>query len=195
MEALARFAASRGAVVLVAAWSFAEAIVLPVVPDVALVLLALAAPRRAAALFAVALLASLVGSLVLFGFATADADGARALVLAVPAVQPAMLDAAVTTVAGGDPWSLAQIGPGTPLKVFTVAWATSPAVLASFVPGVVLNRLTRIGPALVVAVVLGALAPGWIRRHERAVLVAYAAVWALLYAFYVLGPTGVLVPG
>jgi membrane protein YqaA with SNARE-associated domain len=186
MEGLARFAASRGAIVLVAAWAFAEATVLPVVPDVALILLALAAPHRAAALFAVALAASLAGSLLLFAAATAAPDAARALVLAVPAIHPAMLAAATTTVAAGDPWSIAQFGPGTPLKVFTVAWAVGPGVVPSFVLAVILNRLTRIAPVLVVASVVGALAPGWIRRHERAVLVAYAVAWTVLYAGYVL---------
>jgi membrane protein YqaA with SNARE-associated domain len=182
MDAIARFAATRRAMVLVAAWAFAEAIVLPIVPDVALDLLALAAPRRAGGLFVVATLASLAGSLVLFAVATATPAPARDLVLAVPGVHPALVDGAVQTVASGAPWSIAQFGPGTPLKVFTLAWAAGPATLLPFLIAVILNRVSRIAPTLIAAAVLGAAAPVWVHRHERLVLVGYAAAWVALYA-------------
>jgi membrane protein YqaA with SNARE-associated domain len=188
MEAIARFAARRGAVVLIAAWAFGEALVLPVVPDVALDLLALAAPRRAVSLFVVATLASLAGSLVLFAFASAAPGPARDLVLAVPGVHPAMLDGASAAVASGAPWAIAQFGPGTPLKVDTVAWATGPGSVVPFVVGAVLNRITRIVPALLLAAVVGIAAPRWLRRHERFVIAAYAAAWITFYAFYLGSP-------
>ncbi len=186
MDAIARFAASRGAVVLVAAWAFGEAIVLPVVPDVALDLLALAAPRSGLRLFAVATLASLAGSLALFAFASATPEAARAIVLAVPGIPERMLDAASQTVAAGAPSSIAQLGPGTPLKVFTVAWAAGPGSIVPFLVGAILNRITRMGPTLVAAAAVGALAPGWLRRHERLVIAGYGVAWVVFYGLYFL---------
>ena len=170
--------------VVVAVWAFGEAIILPVVPDVALDLLVLAAPGRALRLFVVAAVASMAGSLVLFAFASSAHGTAQALVLGVPGIDAAMLDAARSTVAGGDPLSIAQFGPGTPLKVFTIAWVIGPGSLLPFLVGVVLNRLTRIGPVVLVAAAAGTLAPGWLRRHGRLVLVAYAVAWAGFYVAY-----------
>lgn len=187
MGAIERFGLTRWAVALVVAWAFAEAIVLPVVPDVALDLLALAAPRRGLGLFVVALVASVLGSLVLFALASSAPDEARRLVLAVPGIGQPMLDAASAAVAGGAPWSIAHFGPGTPLKVYTVAWATGPGGVVPFAVGAVLNRLTRILPVLLVAAAAGAVAPGWLRRHGRLVVVGYAAAWVALYVAYLGG--------
>lgn len=184
VDRIARFAETRGAAVLVAAWAFGEAIVLPIVPDVVLDLLGLAAPRRSPLLFLVGLVASLAGTLVLFAVAASRLAGAEALVLAVPAIDQPMLDAARATVAGGDPASIALFGPGTPLKVFTVAWAADSAPLSALLVGAVLNRLTRIGPALVACVGVGAVARAWVRRHERLALGLYAGFWIVTYAAY-----------
>jgi membrane protein YqaA with SNARE-associated domain len=186
MDALARFAARKRAVALIAAWAFAEALVLPIVPDVALDLLALAAPRRAVRLFLVATLASVAGSLVLFAIASVAPATARDIVLAVPGISSRMLEAASSTVAGGAPWSIAQVGPGTPLKVDTVAGATGPGTLLPFVAGAVLNRITRIAPTLAAAAAVGTIAPAWLRRHERFVIVGYGVAWAVFYGLYFL---------
>ena len=187
MDAIERFAGSRWAAALVAVWAFGEAIVLPVVPDVALDLIALAAPRRALRLFAVAVVASLLGSVVLYALASTTPDAARRLVLAVPGIDQPMLDAAAATVAGGVPWSIAQVGPGTPLKVDTLAWAVGPATFGPFLLAVVLNRISRILPVLLLAAAAGAVAPDWIRRHERLVVVGYGVAWLALYVAYFAG--------
>ena len=172
---------------VVALWSFAEAIVLPVVPDVALDLLGLAAPRRTPALFLVSIVASMFGTAVLLVFATGSLAAAEALVLAVPGINQPMLDAARATVTAGDPASLALFGPGTPLKVYTIGWAAGPATIFGLLIAVVLNRLTRIGPVLLAAIGLGALAPAWLRRHERLVLGVYVGAWLALYMAYLSG--------
>jgi membrane protein YqaA with SNARE-associated domain len=187
MDAIARFARGRRAVLLVAGWAFGEAIVLPVVPDVALDLIALAAPRRALRLFLVAVGAALIGSVLLYAFASTTPDAARRLVLAVPGIDQPMLDAAAATVTGGVPWSIAQVGPGTPLKVDTLAWAVGPATLPAFLLGVVLNRVSRILPVLLLAAAAGAIAPDWIRRHERLVVAGYVIAWLVLYVTYFAG--------
>lgn len=184
LDRIGRLAAGGAAVALVAAWSFGEAIVLPIVPDVALYLLALAAPRRAPLLFGVAVGVSIIGSALLFALALGQLAAAEALVLAVPGVDQPMLDAAKVTVAGGDPTALGLFGPGTPLKVYTVAWASGAGSWLGLMLGVIVNRLTRIGPLLLLATGAGAIAPHWLRRHERVVLVTYALAWVALYVAY-----------
>ena len=144
----------------------------------------LVAPDRAARLFAAAVAGALVGSAALYLFAIAYPSAAESLILAIPGISPSMLDAARAAVAGGSPLAIAGFGPGIPLKVFTVAWASGPATPFALGVGVVLNRLTRIGPTLVVAYAVGKLAPDWVRRHDRAVLVGYAAIWLVVYAAY-----------
>jgi len=49
---------------------------------------------------------------------------------------------------------------------------------------VVLNRLTRIGPMVLAAALIGWLAPAWIRRHEALVLTAYGLFWLATYVLY-----------
>ena len=51
----------------------------------------------------------------------------------------------------------------------------------------VLNRITRIGLALIAAAVIGQFAGSWLRRHSRLTLAAYAAFWILVYVAYFTG--------
>ena len=190
LDRIAGVAADRRGVILVGSWAFAEAIALPVVPDIALGLLALAAPRHALRLFVVLVVTALAGTAVLYAVAVAAPDAASALLTALPGIDAATLDAARQAVAGGDPTAVAGFGPGMPLKVYTVAWATGPASPAALALGVVLNRVTRVGPVVLALAVLGRLAPAFLRRHERLVLGVYAAAWVAVYVLY-LG----LVPG
>jgi hypothetical protein len=53
--------------------------------------------------------------------------------------------------------------------------------------GAVMNRITRIGPALVVAAVIGQVAGPWLRRHARLTLGVYAAFWVAVYVAYFSG--------
>jgi hypothetical protein len=184
LDRLAGIASSRRGVLLVAAWAFAEAIALPVVPDIALGLLALAAPRQVLRLFLVLVVAALAGTAVLYAVATAAPDAAYALLTSLPGIDAAAVDIARGTVAAGDPASVAGFGPGMPLKVYTLAWATGPATPVALALGVVLNRVTRVGPVVLALAILGRLAPGFLRRHERLVVGVYAAAWVATYALY-----------
>ena len=120
-------------------------------------------------------------------FVSAKAGTQGQIPAAVPGIPERMLDAASQTVAGGAPWSIAQIGPGTPLKVFTVAWASGPGSVAPFLVGAALNRITRIAPTLAAAAAVGAMAPGWLRRHDRLVIGGSGVAWVAFYALYLLG--------
>lgn len=181
---LERIAAGRVGLALLGAWAFAEAIAFPVVPDVAIGLLALVVPRRTLVMFAAVVLGALAGTAVLYALALAAPDAVRSMLLALPGIPDAMLASARATVAGGDPLSIALVGPGTPLKVDTFAWATGPGAPAALAAGVVLNRITRIGPGLALLATAGWIAPRFLRRHDRLVLAAYAAFWVVAYTFY-----------
>lgn len=183
-ERLDRIATGRAGVALLAAWGFGEATVLPIVPDVLLYVLAAAAPRRAFALFAAAVAGALAGSAVLYAIALAAPSAAEGLVVSVPGIDRSMVDAARQVMAGGDPRAFVLLGPGTPLKVDTVAWASGSGTSLGLLGGIVLNRLTRIGPGLVLAALVGSTAPGWLRRHERGVVIAYVVAWVAFYAIY-----------
>jgi membrane protein YqaA with SNARE-associated domain len=181
---LERLAEGRAGLVLVSVWAFAEAILLPVVPDVVACLLALAVPRRTLALFVALVAGSLAGTALLYALAIADPDAVSSMLLALPGINPDMLRMTQHLVASGDPLSIAQLGPGTPLKVYTVAWAAGPATPLALAVGVILNRITRIAPGLLLAAAAGWLAPAFIRRHDRLILAGYTAFWIVAYALY-----------
>jgi hypothetical protein len=168
-------------------WASAEAIVLPIVPDVGLCLLVLAAPRRTLVLFAAVVIGAIAGTLVMAAFALQAPDAARAVLLAIPAIDPALLASADQALARDGVLGFAQIGPGTPLKVYTVEWLAQGGDIAGLLAGTVLNRITRIGPGLIVAAVIGHVASSWLRRHSRLTLAAYAVFWILVYATYFTG--------
>src|SRR6266508_1560984 len=150
VDRLARFAATTPAAVLVGAWGIAEAIALPVVPDVLLYVLALAAPREAGRLFAAAIAGAVAGSAVLAGFTIVAPEAATSLILAIPGIDQGLLVAAQRAIAGGDVLGFVGFGPGTPVKVYTLAWGLDGGSGWLLIAGVVINRLTRIGPGLLV---------------------------------------------
>ncbi len=169
---------------VVATWAFAEAIAWPIIPDVIVGLLALIMPCRAVRLFVAMTLGSLAGSAVLWALSLAAPDAVRSMLLALPAIHPPMLADAARAVAAGDPLSMAQLGPGTPLKVYTFAWAIGPGSPLGLAAGVVLNRIARVGPVVLVLAILGSAAPAFLRRFDRLVLAVYAVAYLALYAVY-----------
>ena len=177
-------ASGRVGLVLVGTWGFAESIVFPVIPDVAIGLLALVVPRRAVPMFGALLVGALAGSAVLYGLSLASPAAVEGMLLALPAIPPSMLTEAAVTVADGSPLSMATAGPGTPLKVYTYSWATGPATPIALAAGVVLNRVTRIVPGLLLLAIVGRVAPAFLRRHDRLVLTVYAAAYVAGYVVY-----------
>lgn len=181
---LERFAAGRAGLGLVGLWALAEAICWPIVPDVAIGLLVALMPRRTLPLFLVLVAGALAGTAVLYALALAAPDAVASMLLALPGIHQPMLDGATQTVAGGSPAAIALLGPGTPLKVYTWAWAVGPGTPLALAVGVVINRITRVGPTVLVLAVIGRLAPGFLRRHHRPALAIYALSYVVLYAIY-----------
>jgi hypothetical protein len=178
LEAFARRPAAGATMAL---WAAAEAIVLPVVPDIGLGLLVFAAPRLAMRLFLAVVAGALVGTVLLAILATAAPESARAMLLSIPGVDAATLAEADAKLANEGIAGFAQFGPGAPLKVYTEAWVRQHRDIPVLLVGTVLNRLARIGPAIVVAAVLGWWLGSWIRKRERLFLLAYCAFWVAMY--------------
>ena len=183
-SALTRWAEGNAGPTALFCWAAAEAVLLPVIPDVLLGLLVLAVPRRLPALFTALCLGSLAGSLALFGITVVDPESVRGLLLALPGVDARTLADATTTVAGGSPTCLLLFGAGIPLKVYTFAWANGLVSPLGFLPAVILNRFSRILPLALAEAVIGVAAAGFLRRHERTVLAIYVAAWVAVYALY-----------
>jgi len=181
LEALAL---GRAGLAVVAVWAFAEAIAWPIIPDVVVGLLALVMPCRAVRLFVAMTAGALAGSAVLWAASTVAPDAVHAMLLALPGIHPPMLADAARAVAAGDPLAMAQVGPGTPLKVYTWAWAAGQGVPAPLVAGVILNRVARVGPVVLVQAILGSAAPAFLRRFDRLTLAVYAVAYIALYAIY-----------
>jgi membrane protein YqaA with SNARE-associated domain len=182
IEAVARFAAMARAAWLMAVWGVAEALLLPVVPDVGLALLVLARPRRAALLFAAVVGGAAVGSAAMWALASSEPAVVERLLVALPGIDAMVLVEAERRVATEGITAFAQVGPGIPLKVWTASWADVDGPLLGAVAGSVLNRVTRIGPVIVAAWLVGTFAAGWLRRHDRAVVALYAIGWLAIYA-------------
>jgi hypothetical protein len=165
-------------------WAGAEAIALPVVPDVGLCLLALAAPRPVLKLFLVVIGGALAGTLLLAILAIAAPETIRAMLLALPGIDASTLAEVDLALAGNGIAGFAQVGPGPPLKAYTVQWLGQGGDLPGLVVGAIINRLTRIGPVVMVAALIGWGLRAWMRQRERLILVAYAVAWIVFYAAY-----------
>jgi hypothetical protein len=186
IDALARLADDRRAPWLLAMWAGAEAIFLPIVPDVGLALLVLAAPRRVVPLYGAVIAGAVVGSLVMHALAAWDPGAVERLLLAIPGIDAGMLADVDRRIGNGGVGAFGQVGPGAPLKAWTAAWTDAGGSLAGTLAGAVLNRLTRVGPVVAAGWVGGRLAGGWLRRHDRLAIALYAGFWILVYALLVL---------
>jgi hypothetical protein len=188
IDRLSSIASSPGGPMLVGAWAFAEAIFFPVVPDVALDVLAGAAPRRSLRLFGALLIGALIGSGILAAFAATRPAEATSLLLALPAIDDSLIEGAERAFASGDLTGFMGFGLTRPLKVDTFAWTVDGGSPIGLAIGVLVNRLTRVAPTLVAAVVIGSVAPDFLRRHQRTVLLVYGCAWLAVYAVYWTSP-------
>ncbi|MFL6139353.1 MAG: lysophospholipid acyltransferase family protein [Frankiaceae bacterium] len=165
---VAALAASPLGVAVVLGWALAEALCWPVLPEVALALLAAAAPRRAPRLVVAAAAGSVAGGLL--GYVAA----ARGLVLPHPLVTPRMAAwAAHQLAADGPAGVLAQPMSGVPFKAYVAAAGRAHVSLEPFLLGSALARGARFAAVTGAAALAAALA-GRARRYYP-VLVATVA--------------------
>jgi len=184
IEPFATLAAEPLIVVLLVAWGVGEALFLPVVPDVLLGLLVLAAPWQLGPLLGAAVVGGVAGAVAGWWLLRAR----RSLADLVLALQPGLgrsgLDQAADRVRRRGPLAaFAQVGPGLPLKAYlhalaVVAPATTPAEVAGLA---FVNRLARLGPVALVFAALHPFAIGW---PPILLAIAWIGGWIAFYLAY-----------
>ncbi|HET9520502.1 MAG TPA: hypothetical protein VFO73_05630 [Candidatus Limnocylindrales bacterium] len=178
LSTLARRPATTGVFGL---WAVAEAIVLPIVPDVGLCLLVLAAPRQVLRLLAAVVFGAVIGTLMLAILIDRAPDTTRTLLRSLPGIDGAVIADAEGQLSREGVAGFAQVGIGPPLKVYTSAWLGQGGGVPGIVAGAILNRVTRIGATVVVAALAGAWLGAGLRRHAWVTLSAYALFWIAVY--------------
>lgn len=181
-ERLESLAARPATAAAIALWAAAEAVVLPVVPDVGLCLLVIAAPRQAVRMIAAVVAGAVVGTLLLALLIGGAPDAGHAMLLALPGIDDSVIADAESQLSRDGILGFTQIGVGPPLKVYTRTWLGLGGDVPGLVVGSILNRLTRIGSTVLIAAVAGVLLGSWIRRHAQPTLAAYVLGWVLVYA-------------
>jgi 1-acyl-sn-glycerol-3-phosphate acyltransferase len=169
---VAAFAASTAGLVTIAVWAFGEALVLPLLPEFALVILALAAPRQCVRLALVGAVASVVGGAVMYGLAAQDVR------LPAPLTTVRMHAEAARMVADEGAAAMAdQPMSGIPYKVFGAAAGRAHVGVVAFIVASVPARAVRILLVGVLAGAVGALARRW-RQYYLAAVVAFVTLFA-----------------
>jgi hypothetical protein len=166
------------------AWGFAEATLFFIVPDVLLTLVALYSLRRSARVIAWILLGALAGGTVMFFLGARNPAQAKAVVLHVPFVSPAMFAKTQQGFQHDGIWTLTKSpGNGIPYKVYC-AQASGYARWPLFLAVSALARMERFAPFWVVSGILGAVFRKRIQRRPAVPAVAHAFLWILGYAWY-----------
>jgi membrane protein YqaA with SNARE-associated domain len=166
-----------------ALWGFAEATLFYIVPDVLLSTIAQTSLKRALAAALAAMAGALAGGALLYGFASADPDAARALMLEVPGVSPALAERVAGLIGGGILTGLiAGSLSGAPYKLFAVEAAAAGVPLSAFLLASLPARLLRFALAALASwFVFARLLGGLALRTRRWLL---AGFWLVFYAGY-----------
>lgn len=178
-----------GVNLVAALWGFAEATLFFLVPDILLTDRAVVGLRSALAACGYAVAGALAGGAVMFAWGAYAPQRALAVIEALPAISPAMIDAVGTEL---DRRGLAAVPIGSftgkPYKIYAAQAGRRggdpiPFLLAS-IPG-------RLGRFLLLALIAAAVGRGPMRRWTvRRRRLAWLGGWAVFYACYFL-----LMPG
>jgi len=169
---VAAFAASWAGLMTIALWAFGEAVMWPLLPEFALVILALAAPRRAVRLALVAAAASVIGGAVMYGLA------AHGVSLPAPLTTARMHATAAQMVADDGAAAMAgQPMSGIPYKVFGAAAGRAHVGVVAFTAESIPARGLRILLVGVLTGAVGTLLSRW-RRFYPAAIAAFITVFA-----------------
>ena len=167
------------------AWGFAEAVLIPIVPDVGLGVLALATPAVLGWPLLSAVAGGVAGAVALAALRARNPGAVDRILALQPGLGSAGMDEARRRLAVGGPVAFAQVGPGLPLKAYVVAYVHDRPSARIVTVGLLslLNRATRMVPVVAAFALLGILA----RPLEPAsgpVLAAYVVGWVLFYAAF-----------
>jgi membrane protein YqaA with SNARE-associated domain len=181
-DSLSAFAGGRGGFRLAFWWSFAEATVWPVIPDVALIPLAAAARRRCAVPLAGAVLGTAVGGSLPFLFAFGQPDRARSLLGRLPLARADRMPAVVRWLRRHGPVALLfQPWSGIPAKVWVVAAGGLRLSPRHVIPTLIAARSLRMTAASAGAAALATRFHETVRRRSLVLGLAYILIagWAV----------------
>lgn len=169
---------------LVALWSFAEATLFFLVADVPISFIAVRwGWRRAVAAALVAALGATAGGAATYAWATSDPAGANAAILALPAIDEALIAATSEALAAdGAAAMLRGSLSGVPYKLYALAAGSDGRPLLPFLLASPLVRLPRFLFAALGASAISALTAR--RLGLRGRLGLLAAFWLLFYGWY-----------
>jgi membrane protein YqaA with SNARE-associated domain len=165
-------------------WGFAEATLFFIVPDVLLTMVALFSFQRSARVLACIMLGALAGGTIMFYLGASKPEQARAVVLRVPFVSPAMFEKTAESFRRDGIWALTK-GPGNgiPYKVYCVQ-AGRYSGSALFLVVSLLARLERFALFWLIAGAIGFIFQRNIRRQPKVTVAIYACIWIVGYAWY-----------
>lgn len=168
------------------AWGFAEAIVAPVVPDVLIGILVLAAPWQLAPLLSAAIVGGVGGAAAFWRLRRVRPDIVARILASQPGLgRPGLTEAQERLRRRGVVKGFAQIGPGLPVKACLAALATidPKRPVIEVMALALLNRLARLAPVAIAFAFLHpvALAADW---GAATIAAVYTAGWALFYGSY-----------
>jgi membrane protein YqaA with SNARE-associated domain len=180
---VAAVACSAAGSALVAAWSVAEAIVWPLVPELALFALLLAAPRAGVRLIPAAVLASMAGGLCTIALATVGAAPAAPLV-----TERMRVAVAEQTAAEGPHAVRHQPLSGIPFKVYAAEAGRAGVAPLPFLGTAIGHRGLRIATVGTACALLGVVLGRWPHRYVPVVATG-AALFTVGLALVVTGWT------
>jgi membrane protein YqaA with SNARE-associated domain len=179
---VAALAGSRVGLALVAAWSLAEAISWPLLPEFLLAILIVALPKAGPRLAVTAALGSLLGGALMVTLA------GHGVTAPAPLTTPRMHAAATAQLAAEGPAAVRrQPVSGVPYKVYASAAGRQHVDLAPFLAHSALARGTRILGVGLIAMIFGAICRPWRRWYPAYVvwfvLVFTAGLTAIVYSW------------
>jgi membrane protein YqaA with SNARE-associated domain len=172
--------------IVLVAWSFAEAVLLPVVPDVLLGLIALLTPWLLPQALAATIGGALAGATVLWWLLARRPRRVEAMLAALPALgHHGLAEAAERIRSRGALAGFVQLGAGLPLKAYLHALArVEPGRGRMQVAGLtVVNRVTRLLPVSLGFAILHPLVEQ-LDPDAAPLLVIYVAGWIIFYLAY-----------
>ena len=166
-------------------WGFAEATLFFIVPDVLLSFVALERGGKAGATASVfAALGAGAGGTLMFAWSAADAEAARAAVLAAPAINEPMAHAAAHSVAALGWFWATLLGPlsTTPYKLYAILAPQAGAPILLFAAASVVARLPRFLLVSAGVALIGRWLAPWLGAPRLPWVLA--GCWALFYLIY-----------
>jgi 1-acyl-sn-glycerol-3-phosphate acyltransferase len=160
----ARLATSSVGLALTAAWSFGEAIVWPLVPELVLFVLVLAAPRAGVRLIPTAVLASMAGGLCMLALAEGGAAPAAPLV-----TERMRVGVAQQIAAEGAAAVRHQPLSGIPFKVYAAEAGRAGIEPPAFLGAAISHRGVRIASVGTACALLGVVLRRWPERYLQVV--------------------------